>query len=106
MNWLKAQFAIDYAEVAKLDTVDVTLLILKRLTMLITHQKSWQQIIAKAKEDAFYAIAKTIDSDSSLEACVLAWIDVNKIISNELGFGSNTEVIKQVKIDNIFAGSI
>ena len=70
-------------------------------------EKSLLQIIAKAiKRRRFHAIAKTIDSDSSLEACVLAWIDVNKIISNELGFGSNTEVIKQVKIDNIFAGSI
>ena len=94
----QAQFAIDYAtEVAKLATVD---------TSVYAKKADAEAKIAEVKAAAA-AIANTIDSDSSMTACVLAWIDVNKLISDDLGTGA-ASLIKKVNYvvdgETIFAG--
>jgi len=101
----QAQFAIDYAtEVAKLDTVDVTAYSKEAYDDTYTHQEKAVAIVTEAKEEAA-AIAKTIDSDSTMTDCVLAWVKVNNIISNDLGRAdAPNPVIKKVMLDGLFAG--
>ena len=100
-----AQFTIDYAkEVAKLDTVDVTAYSTEAYDADYTHQEKAAAIIAKAKTDAA-AIAAGIDTDATLYNCVVAYINVNNIISDDLGTGSTAKVLKKVMLDNLFTGA-
>ena len=101
----QAQFAIDYAkEVAKLDTVDVTAYSTEAYDADYTHQEKAAAIIAKAKTDAA-AIAAGIDTDATLYNCVVAYINVNNIISDDLGTGSTAKVLKKVMLDDLFTGA-
>ena len=95
----QAQFAIDYAkEIAKLDTVDTT---------VYAEKAKAEAKIAEVKANAA-AIANKIDSDSTMTDCVLAWIDVNNLVSNDLGIGgvtpTITKVYYQIETETVFSG--
>ena len=100
-----AQFTIDYAkEVAKLDTVDVTAYSTEAYDADYTHQEKAAAIIAKAKTDAA-AIAAGIDTDATLYDCVVTYINVNNIVSNDLNQPNATPVLQKVMLDNLFTGA-